>query len=438
MSAPAFHSQLVKTPPAAAPDTPTPLVAPNEGTSTVEEQPKQPGRTRLWLWLALIVAVGAGVYFWLRPRPTTWKWYTTPVAVAPLEKTVTATGPVTAVRTVAVGTQVSGVISAIYVDYNSPVRKGQVIAELDKTSLRAALNDATANLQKATVQARQSQRDFARSRALYAKSYIARSEFETARNTYLTALANQRSAQTQRDRARINLGYATITAPISGVVVNRQVDVGQTVAASFNTPTLFTIANDLTRMQVEAAVDEADIGQVKIGQPVRFTVDAYPGRTFRGVVRQVRLQPSIIQSVVTYTVIIGVANPDRALLPGMTANLTIATARHPAAPTVPAGALSFTPPTEYLSKTAQPAPAGKARQRGEATVWVQEGTALRPVHVRVGASDGLRTQVEGPLRAGQLVATGQDLGTPKPRSGSLVPAFPGGPGGPGGRRGPGM
>ncbi|GAB3876559.1 efflux RND transporter periplasmic adaptor subunit [Hymenobacter segetis] len=386
--------------------------------------------------VGLLVAAGVGGYFWLRPSANPWQWYTAPVAIAPLEKTVTATGTLTAVRKVEVGTQVSGVISAIYVDFNSPVRKGQVIAELDKTSLRSALADATAALAKAQVQTSQTLRDFTRSKALYSKSFISRVEYETARNAYQTALSAQHSAQTQQDRARINLGYATIKAPISGVVVDRRVDVGQTVAASFNTPTLFTIANDLTQMQVEAAVDEADIGQVKTAQPARFTVDAYPGRTFRGQVRQVRLQPTILQSVVTYTVIIGVPNADRALLPGMTANLTIATAQYPAAPTVPTGALSFTPPTNFLNSATRPAPTAKTRSANWGTVWVKEGEELKPVRVRVGASDGLHTQVAGPLRAGQWVATGQNPGKPKPKSGSLVPAFSGG-GGPG-RRGPGM
>ncbi|GAB3319499.1 efflux RND transporter periplasmic adaptor subunit [Hymenobacter humi] len=434
MSAPAYPSPLVSPPPAAAPAAPAPV--PAVAGTPAGPAPRQPRRKGWWLVLGLLVAAGAGVYFWLRPQAAAWAWYTTPVAVAPLERSVTATGPLTAVRTVAVGTQVSGVISAIYADFNSPVRKGQIVAELDKTILRAALGDASANLEKARVLTLQTQRDFVRAQALYAKSFIARTEYELARNAYQTAVASQHSAQTQQDRARINLGYATITAPITGVVVNRQVDVGQTVAASFNTPTLFTIATDLSQMQVEAAVDEADIGQVKVGQPASFTVDAYPGRTFRGEVRQVRLQPTILQSVVTYTVIIAVPNADRALLPGMTANLTIATARYPAAPTVPAGALSFTPPAEYFSKTGQPAPVRQTRTRGGATVWVVEGKELRPVQVRLGASDGLRTQVQGPLRAGQLVATGQDRGTPKPNSGSLLPAFSGG--GPGGRRGPGM
>ena len=383
---------------------------------------------RAWLlWALGLLALGAGLYFWLRPAAPIWDWYTAPVENQPLDLSATATGTLAAVRTVAVGTQVSGVIAALYVDFNSRVKKGQVIAELDKTLLRSALADATAVLDKAQVQTRESQREFVRAKLLYNSKVIARVDYDTALTTYQSALASERSARTQQARAGVNLNFATITAPINGVVVARNVDVGQTVAASFNTPTLFTIANDLTRMQVEAAVDEADIGQVKTGQAVNFAVDAYPGRTFRGVVQQIRLLPVVTQSVVTYTVIISTTNADLALLPGLTANLTIGTAHYPAAPTVPASALTFGPPAGYLRAGAGPVPAGPR-------VWVVRGDSLRPVAVQVGASDGVHTQVHGALRAGEQVATGQNTGTAQPASTNMMSGMTGGGGR--GSRGP--
>jgi HlyD family secretion protein len=378
---------------------------------------------RAWLWwaLALLLAAGLGAYFWLRPKAVVWNYYTAPVERQPLDLSATATGTLAAVRTVAVGTQVSGVISALYVDFNSRVRKGQVIAELDKTLLRSALADATAGLDQTQVQTRQSRREFTRANILYKSKVIARVDYETALTTYQSAQASERSARTQQQRARVNLDFATITAPISGVVVARNVDVGQTVAASFNTPTLFTIAGDLTRMQVEAAVDEADIGQVKTGQSVSFEVDAYPGRSFQGVVQQIRLQPVVTQSVVTYTVIITTTNTDLALLPGLTANLTIGTAHYPAAPTVPASALTFAPPAGYLRAGTGPVPAGSR-------VWIVRGDSLRPVPVQVGATDGVHTQVRGVLRAGEVVATGQNQGPAKPASSNIMSGMSGGGG----------
>lgn len=418
---------------APAPVRPTPATLPPVLAGTAADAPASSESgwwRRAWLWwtLALLIVAGVGAYFWLRPRAMVLTYYTAPVEMQPLDLTATATGKLAPVRTVAVGTQVSGVISAIYVDFNSRVRQGQVVAELDKTLLLAALTDASALLEKAQVLTRQTQRDFARSGILYGKSYIARLDYETARNAYQSAQASERSARTLQQRARVNLGFATITAPIAGVVVARNVDVGQTVAASFNTPTLFTIAGDLTRMQVEAAVDEADIGQVKTGQTVDFTVDAYPDRTFRGVVQQIRLQPVVTQSVVTYTVIITTTNTDLALLPGLTANLTIGTAHYPAAPTVPASALTFAPPVGYQRAGTGPVPAG-------ARVWVVRGDSLRPVPVQVGATDGVHTQVRGALRAGEAVATGQNTGKAKPASSNIMSGMSGGTGGGRGSRG---
>lgn len=377
--------------------------------------------------VALALAISALAY-WRRPTTPTWQWQLAPVARGTLELHVTATGTLNAVRTVSVGTQVSGPIARLYVDFNSVVKQGQVIAELDKTVLQAALDDAQTSVQKAQVQLQQSQREYDRARELYVNKVSSKADYETATTSYLTAKATLHSAESQLSKARLSLGYATIKAPIAGVVVDRKVAVGQTVAASFSTPTLFTIAGDLTQMQVEANIDEADIGQVKVGQPVSFEVDAFPGRTFAGRVQQIRLQPTTTSSVVTYTVIVRVPNQDRVLLPGMTANLTIRTERHPDALLVPASALVFAPPADYLRHTNQAAPAAPAPEPepgDRATVWVAQGQQLRPVAVVLGATDGVTTQVTGPLAAGQQVATSQ-LAAKASAGTSLLPSPPGG------------
>ena len=264
--------------------------------------------------------------------------------------TITATGTVQADTTVLIGTQVSGVIKKIYVDFNSNVRKGQLLAELDKTPLETQVQQAQASLEDSKSEVEFQSAAYERYQALLDKKLVAKADYDQVKYNYEKAKANLKTAQAGFDKARVNLSYALIYSPISGVVLNRAVDQGQTVAASFSTPNLFTIGSDLTKMQVQANVDEADIGQVKKGQPVTFTVDAYPSETFTGDVRQVRLQPVVTSNVVTYTVIVNAPNPDKKLMPGMTANITVLVQKIDSVLIVPGKALRFTPDATWLAE----------------------------------------------------------------------------------------
>ncbi|HEY2895707.1 MAG TPA: efflux RND transporter periplasmic adaptor subunit, partial [Gemmatimonadaceae bacterium] len=235
-----------------------------------------------------------------------------------LESTVAATGSLGAVRTVQVGTQVSGQISAIYVDFNSKVKKGQLIARIDPTLQQQAVADAQAGVERAQATLAQTKAEYDRNKLLHDQKIVTDPEFNTAQLNYQLAKANATSAQIALDKARQNLSYTSIYAPIDGIVVERDMDVGQTVAASLSAPQLFVIAKDLSQMQILATVDESDIGQIKTDQPVSFTVQAYPGRTFTGTVSQVRINSTTVNNVVNYTAVVAVANPDGKLLPGMT------------------------------------------------------------------------------------------------------------------------
>lgn len=401
----------------------------------------------VWWMVGLVLIVGGtGIALYVRNnRAADFTFRTVPVERGPLRVTVTATGTLSAITTVQVGTQVSGTIARIYVDFNDRVRQGQVLAELDKRPLMAALNDAEAAYERALAEVRQTERNLERAKRLLAQNLIAQADYDAALSNYETAVANLKSAEANLSRARTNLFYATITSPIDGVVVSRNVDVGQTVAASFNTPTLFVIANDLRKMQVLANVDEADIGRVRVGQPVAFTVDAYPDRVFHGRVEQIRLQPTVNQNVVTYTVVIDAPNPEGQLLPGMTANVTILVAEKPDVLKVPMMALRFMPPREYLEQFRSERP-GRGRRpewlsgngetgafRGGGSVplpspdraegrsawfgprdpsrgllWVLDPATrrIRPVPVRTGLSDGTYIEVQGDLTPGMEVAIG--------------------------------
>ncbi len=303
-----------------------------------------------WIVIGIVILLAAVAVYLLvgKKKDAAIEWRTAKVEKGDIQVTVRASGTLQAVTTVQVGTQVSGIIKKIYVDFNSVVREGQVIAVLDTILLAQAVEDARASLKKSEIQVNQTKRDFDRTKVLFEQKVMAQADYDLALTSYETAVANVVSAQSALSRARINLRYATIIAPISGVVVSRAVDVGQTVAASFSTPTMFTIANDLTKMQVEANIDEGDIGKIKVEQEVKFTVDAYPDMTFSGTVRQVRLQPVVTQNVVNYTVIIDVPNPDLKLLPGMTANITVMVQEEKDILKVPSTALRFSPPQEYI------------------------------------------------------------------------------------------
>ncbi|MES2396914.1 MAG: efflux RND transporter periplasmic adaptor subunit, partial [Bacteroidota bacterium] len=260
-----------------------------------------------------------------------------------ITKDITATGALNAFQTIDVGTQVSGIISKIYVDFNDIVKQGQIIAMIDTVVLVASVTDAEAVFLKTKVLFLQQEKEYERYKELLAKNAVSQSDYDQVDANYLSAKSTLKSAEAQLNRAKINLKYATITAPISGIVISKNVNVGQTVAASFATPTLFTIANDLKKMQLQAKIDEADIGQIKKGQSVKFNVDAYPDLTFSGIVDQIRLQPVTTQNVVNYSVMINVPNPDLKLLPGMTANLSVQVDEHKDVFLVPLSATFFNP-----------------------------------------------------------------------------------------------
>lgn len=333
-----------------------------------------------------------------------------------VENTVTATGTIEPVETVEVGTQVSGKVEKIYVDFNDVVKKGQLMAELDKQTLNQSLSRAKASLTSAESQLNYAKLTYERTKQLYEANAATLAAYQEAQNTYTQAQMNKRNAQASYDQARVDLGYAEIYSPIDGIVLDRAVEVGQTVAASFSTPTLFTLANDLTKMQVEADVDEADIGQVKVGQRVTFTVDAYMEDVFDGTVNQIRMKPTTTSNVVTYTVIIDAPNPDQKLFPGMTASVTIVTEEQKGL-AAPAEAFNFTPDEQVLKAMRKPdkpegmpePPQGEMPKMDEIQtgshnmVWVKKGDNIMPRPVKVGMSDGAYKIIEQGVQAGDSV-----------------------------------
>jgi HlyD family secretion protein len=305
---------------------------------------------------------------------------------------VSATGTLTAVTTVQVGSQVSGTIAALHADYNDHVKKGETLAQLDPTFLKAQVAQSEADLQKDQVNLAQAKRDLDRQKPLRDQGLASQAEIDATETAYEAAQATVKSSQAGLDRARTNLEYATINSPIDGVVVSRNVDVGQTVAASLSAPTLFTIANDLAQMQLDASVDEADIGQVAVGQKVTFTVDAFPDRTFGGAVKQIRLAPQTVQNVVSYDVIVLVANPDLKLLPGMTANATFLISETDNTLRVPVAALRFRPPQMAMNS------GGGSDQKSGA--GVTQGGSTSAGATRAGGAQGGATRGNGALAGG--------------------------------------
>jgi HlyD family secretion protein len=352
-------------------------------------------------------------------------------------QSVQATGTLEAVTTVQVGSQVSGTIASLSADFNSQVRKGQVIARLEPSVLQSQVEQARATLLKLQSDADRSrvaledaQTQQRRAETLSSQQLLPASELDAARIATREAEAAQKSASAQVAQSRaalgmaqVNLSHTTITAPIDGTVISRSVDVGQTVAASMQAPVLFTIAQDLRHMQVNASVDEADIGHIAADQQVTFKVDAYPGEPFKGTVRQVRLAPVVDQNVVSYITVIDVPNPDLRLKPGMTATVAIELARADAVLKVPNTALRFRPDADTLAALGQPASAG-SRARGTRQVWVLAGESLRPVRVELGVNDGTSTAiVGGDLQEGARVVTG----AARPATASTSPATSGSP-----------
>ncbi|HKF43131.1 MAG TPA: efflux RND transporter periplasmic adaptor subunit [Thermoanaerobaculia bacterium] len=435
-------------------------------------------------WILVVVAAAVGVFFLVgsRGKPEA-KYRTQAVDKGDITQTVTATGAISAVTTVQVGSQVSGIIAKLHADFNSQVKKGDLLAELDPTPFQAQVEQQQANVTKAIVDARNAEIGFNRQKRLLADGLAAQSDFDSAKAAYDAAKAVVDQAKASLSQAQTNLKYTRISSPIDGTVVARQFDVGQTVAASFQAPTLFTIAQDLTKMQVSADVSESDIGRIQIGEPVRFTVDAYPERQFRGKVSQIRLNATVNQNVVTYPVIVDVPNPDLLLKPTMTANVSVDVATAKDVLRVPNAALRWKP--EVTTASAEGAAkggdrgAGNARQGGPAgagpgapggagagagapagggpgggsrgsfggpgggggrpgggqrpgsrpqTVYETEGPKAepKPVEIKTGITDGRYTQIlSGDLKAGDNVIIG--LSTAKASTSTPPGAGPGGP-----------
>ena len=353
---------------------------------------------------------------------------TAAVAPANIMNSITATGTIEPVTSVTVGTQVSGIVSKLFVDYNSVVKKGQVIAELDKTNLMSQLNTAKTQLATAQSQLNYQTANYKRYKTLFEKGLVAADDFDNAKLSYTQAKEQVVSAKEEVQRAQTNLGYATITSPIDGVVLSKSVEEGQTVAASFSTPELFTIAQDLTNMQVVADVDEADIGDVKEGERVTFTVDAYPDDTFEGEVKQVRQEATTTNNVVTYEVVISAPNADLKLKPGLTANVTIYTAERKGVLSVPSKALRFTPQKETVGKM-KIVDVANAKNK----VWTIEGNSIVAHKVNIGMTDGTNTQIVGGIAEGTKVVTGLNVmggeeEKPMEAQGESSPFAPGPPG----------
>jgi HlyD family secretion protein len=454
-----------------APFVDPPKVATTTTVTTIKRKKKT--KRNVYLIVALLAALGAVYYFFIRTEPTPPVSYRySSIERGNITKGVTATGTIQATKTVQVGSQVSGTITELYADFNSRVTKGQILARLDPTFYNAAVAEAQANLAKANAELANNQRDEERGRDLLKTNLIAQAEYDLIKTKLLNSRATVDQVRAQLQRAQVNLGYTIIRSPISGTVVSREVDIGQTVAASLNAPVIFKIAEDLNKMQVAANIDEADIGQVKDGQNVKFTVDAYPGEPFTGTVLQTRINPTVTQNVVTYSVIIDANNDEGKLLPGLTATVNIVADSREDVLRIPNAALRFNPdgtaPGGARSFGAGGGQATAQRSNGQgggnatgaksgagngagraartSTIYIKstsknaEGkSALVPVKVKLGLTDGAYTEIlssEPALKSGDSIATGivtvaSPNATANPSS-SPIPM--GGPGGGGARR----
>ncbi len=331
---------------------------------------------------------------------------TTQVEPGDIATNITATGTIEPVKTVDVGTQVSGIVKRLYVDYNSIVKRGQIIAELDRTNQLSVLSSAQAQLRSAQIELDYQKKNYARYAELKQKDLVSLAEYDVALENYRKAQESVRMAQQDVARAKTDVGYTTVYSPIDGVVIGKSVEEGQTVAASFSTPSICRIAKDLTDMQCIAKVDEADIGEVHEGQRVTFTVDAYPDDVFSGTVKQVRQNPVNTNNVVTYEVVISAPNADLKLMPGLTANITIYTLERSGVKSVPAGALRFTPEPDifkgkYVIKDTS----------AEHKLWTLQGNVLTAHKVEVGVTDGIRTEIISGMEEGTTVIQSFEIGS---------------------------
>ncbi len=401
------------------------------------------------LIIGAVIVVAVAIILIFKPfakKETSITFDTVKVEKGDITNTVTATGTIEAIITVNVGTQVSGILEHVYVDFNDIVKKGQLLAKLDETPLKTQLAQSQSQVDQAQAQLTFQEATFNRMKPLYEKQLIAKSDYDQALYNYENSKASLSNAKSALARSQVNLDYATITSPIDGVVLNRAVEEGQTVAASFNTPTLFTIVNNLTQMEVQTSVDEADIGKIQQGQRVEFTVDAYPDMKFEGTVSQVRLQPVTTNNVVTYVVILNAPNPDKKLMPGMTASATIYVEEKANTLKLSGKALRFTPGTDYLAsmfakmKKSGDMPAGApggmgsmpAGQTGQGmppagmglpgmnndpktkTVWVKdEKMEMRPAIIKIGIDNGTNVEVLSGLGEGDEVIIAMNTSTTK-------------------------
>jgi len=396
---------------------------------------------------AAIIIVVAVLYFHFRNKAVVYYWRSVTVERGDVSLLVTATGSMAADTSVDIGVQVSGIVARLKADFNDVVKKGQVIAVLDTTLYNAAKVDAAAALQRAITAVEQAKRDMDRSKNLLDNKVAAAADYELTLTTYQTAKGNAVSAQAQLNRAIINLRYCTVTAPMAGTIISRNVQVGNMVIASFNSPVLFTIANSLAKMQLQANVDEADIGQVKLGQHANFTVDTYPNDVFTGTVTQIRRQPTMVQNVVNYVVIIEVPNLDLRLIPGLTANVNIFIQERTNVLKVATNAFTFIPPAAYIQNATFLSDSVKhfwqdklqknselrkqqivVTDGGQGYLWIIKDKDIYPIHVNKGLNDGSFTEISGDVKENYQVATGinqtaSDQTTSK-ASNPFIPKFP--------------
>ncbi len=386
-------------------------------------------KTIISILSSAFLIVGVATYLFGRSSDSEYSFETVRIEKGSINNTITATGTLEATNTVIVGTQVSGVIEKLYVDFNSEVKKGQLIAELDKATLQSSLENAEADVDNANAEFEYQESNLNRIQVLFDQEMLAESDYDLAKYNFKRSEAGLKSAKANLNRAKRNLGYAMIYSPIDGIVINRAVEEGQTVAASMNTPELFTITNKLLKMQVEADVDEADIGMVEVGQRVEFTVDAFPDEIFNGSVAEVRLQPVEISNVVTYTVIIAAQNPELKLKPGMTASITDYVKEVNNVFLLAGKAFRFKPDrTEIMSymnslpedeRPQRPikrvgGDRNKSQKREQAEnikrVWVKTGNIIKPVRIEIGVTDGTNTQVISGLKENDEVIVAMELG----------------------------
>ncbi len=380
-------------------------------------------RSLLWnkfTLLLILAALGAGGYvYWKKTHAPSLeeRYKTQALEMGDVTQTVSANGTLNPVVLVNVGTQVSGTVRKLHVDFNDKVSQGQPLAELDPALFQAQAGQSDASVSNAQAALELAQANEARMRGLFSQEYVSRQELDQAVQALKSARAQLALARAQSQKDRTNLAYTVIRSPVSGVVVSREVDTGQTVAASFQTPTLFKIAQDLSKMQINSSFAEADVGNIQVGQPVRFSVDAFPNRTFRAVVKQRRINPTTVQNVVTYDVVVAVDNPEQILMPGMTAYVNITVAQRKNVLLVPNAALRFKP-ADAAGKNEKASRKEERRKGAGATVYVLENDKLKPVAITTGITDNKFIEVtSGSLKAGDAVVIEENAANPGKKNG---------------------